>query len=577
MKKISLFLISILVVTIAFPQRQQISSRDAERAASIWISVHYPEYQSNRNVVSLSNNRGNTLLYEVRFDSINVLLSGSKACLPVLGYYKGEVSIVSNFDSLPCNLRSFIDSYIEEIESCFANNTIRLYYGDEWDDLLEGTLSDTRSSIVVEPLIKTKWNQSFSNDTCDLVAYNHFIPPDDSHHCLHQLVGCGAVALAQVMNYWQYPILYNAPQQFDWCNMTDSLNKCTDNNYESHRDAIAYLMFRCAEDIDSRYGCSSTTSYLVDSKNALVQVYGYDNSAVYSSRFPSLDDWINLIKENLDAKMPVLYRGSSSDGGHAFVCDGYADNDMFHFNWGWNGQYDGFFALTSLTPGEDNYTGRQAAVFNIKPRLTSSICDANLDLEDFYHDNVSLLNNYYPYEITPQTMSSLTSASSTSDVSWRTIPTGATAVYQAHEEIILQDGFEAQLGCEFEARIEPCEQCEDMREGGISANDDDVVADDNLNNDDGDREMLHSPNTSPKTLGTNLFPNPTDGPLTMYTDGEPQQVLIYTLDGRPVGGWRLTALGDDFVTLDVSPLRSGTYLLSVTTPTATRIARFIRH
>ena len=170
-------------------------------------------------------------------------------------------------------------------------------------------------------------------------------------------------------------------------------------------------------------------------------------------------------------------------------------------------------------------------------------------------------------------MTTLTSASATSDASWRTIPTGATAVYQAHKEIILQDGFEAQLGCEFEARIEPCEQCDEMR-GEHSFENDDIADSDSYGNDE---TPLYSTGGKPQPVDPDLFPNPTDGPLTMYTDGEAQQVFVYTLDGRPVGGWKLTALGDDFVTLDVSPLRHGSYILSIVTATATRTVRFIRH
>ena len=169
-------------------------------------------------------------------------------------------------------------------------------------------------------------------------------------------------------------------------------------------------------------------------------------------------------------------------------------------------------------------------------------------------------------------MTSLTSASATSDASWRTIPTGATAVYQAHEEIILQDGFEAQLGCEFEARIEPCEQCEELRRESSSEYDEDVARGDY----DRNEENLYSTGRVPQTTDPDLFPNPTDGPLTMYTDGEPKEVFVHTLDGRPVSGWRLTSHGDNFVTIDVSPLRSGPYLLSVVTSSGTRTARILR-
>lgn len=44
----------------------------------------------------------------------------------------------------------------------------------------------------------------------------------------------------------------------------------------------------------------------------------------------------------------------------------------------------------------------------------------------------------YQDDITPQTMTMLTSASATSDAAWRTIFAGDIAVYQAHKEVVLQ-------------------------------------------------------------------------------------------------------------------------------------------
>ncbi|MBR1549379.1 MAG: T9SS type A sorting domain-containing protein, partial [Bacteroidales bacterium] len=68
----------------------------------------------------------------------------------------------------------------------------------------------------------------------------------------------------------------------------------------------------------------------------------------------------------------------------------------------------------------------------------------------------------------------------------------------------------------------------------------------------------------------------TDGPLTLATDGMAQAVFVYTLSGNPVGGWRMNALTETSLSLDVSALAPGVYLLSVTTPNATTTAKFIR-
>ena len=71
---------------------------------------------------------------------------------------------------------------------------------------------------------------------------------------------------------------------------------------------------------------------------------------------------------------------------------------------------------------------------------------------------------------------------------------------------------------------------------------------------------------SQQATSDGLYPNPTDGQVTVATDGEAQDIIIYTTDGHPVGGWKLISLSDSHATLDVSNLPDGLYLLSIHTP-----------
>ena len=60
-----------------------------------------------------------------------------------------------------------------------------------------------------------------------------------------------------------------------------------------------------------------------------------------------------------------------------------------------------------------------------------------------------------------------------------------------------------------------------------------------------------------------LYPNPTNGELTVTTGDEVESIVIYTLDGRLVGGWQMLSLNDEKATLYVSDLADGTYILTV--------------
>ena len=71
-----------------------------------------------------------------------------------------------------------------------------------------------------------------------------------------------------------------------------------------------------------------------------------------------------MLKTNIDQHIPLYYSGQSSDGGHAFICDGYDADDLFYFNWGWGGSSNGFI----LIDGEHfDYTSGQAIIYDFVP------------------------------------------------------------------------------------------------------------------------------------------------------------------------------------------------------------------
>jgi hypothetical protein len=178
--------------------------------------------------------------------------------------------------------------------------------------------------------------------------------------------------MAQVMKYWNYPASgsgfhsYNTNNYgtlsadfggtaYDWGSMP--------NTVSSSNEAVATLMYQCGVSVDMNYGVGSqggSGAYVVTSQSpvqhcaeyALKTYFGYPNNlqGVVRANY-SEDQWVNLLKSDLDASRPIVYAGFGSGGGHCFVCDGYDQNDFFHFNWGWSGYYDGYFSINALDPG----------------------------------------------------------------------------------------------------------------------------------------------------------------------------------------------------------------------------------
>lgn len=152
---------------------------------------------------------------------------------------------------------------------------------------------------------------------------------------------------------------------FAWASPVDSVTE----------SQVAKLIYHCGVSVDMDYGPESSSSYLSLSPNALHTYFGYGMSSYIHKNQYSASSWNDIIKNQLDSLRPVLYRGQSDAGGHAFVCDGYDDQDYFHFNWGWNGSNNGYYLLSGLTPGNHNYNSSQAAVIGLfvdKPRLITS-------------------------------------------------------------------------------------------------------------------------------------------------------------------------------------------------------------
>jgi PKD repeat protein len=229
----------------------------------------------------------------------------------------------------------------------------------------------------VNPMITVTWDQG--------CYYNEKCPPDvsSSAPCFHTYAGSGAVAMAQIMKYYNYPPhgfnshTYTLPEYgilyvdfsattYDWLNMPQTLS--------ASNDAVSTLIYHCGVGQEMNYGpdSSASVSSLIDT--AFRNYFGYSPAAAWKWKadYPS-DQWAAMLKAELDAGRPLLYYGNNGGSEEKFfICDGYSGIDFFHFNWGAGGTDDGYFYLNDLTPGTHNYSFAQGAIFNLAPSLPAS-------------------------------------------------------------------------------------------------------------------------------------------------------------------------------------------------------------
>ena len=311
------------------------------------------------------------------------LVSADDCVRPILAYSPdGEFSI----ENIAPAAKAKIDNYNEQIEIALSSG----FQPDdkvmkEWEQLKNGGVRSEATQYVVQPLIKTKWNQS--------PYYNDFCPTIDGKNTL---TGCVATAMAQVMNYWQWPkhgvgfheyksqncgtVASVFGLEYEWNNMPEQLDKFSS---ESSIDAVADIMYDCGVSVDMDYGLDgSSINNPQKVKDAMVKYFKYSPNMTLEEKESYTDDeWINKLKNELSDNRPILYYGFGEGGGHAFICDGYAtenSNYYFHFNWGWSGIGDGYYyAINSLEPiGADGQSGsnscgtyseNQSAYFGVEP------------------------------------------------------------------------------------------------------------------------------------------------------------------------------------------------------------------
>ena len=327
-----------------------------------------------------------------------VIVAGDDRAIPILGYADN-----GSFDpnNIPPNMQKWLEGYKAEIRYAIENNIEATpEIQAEWQALQSGARANApKGAKVVAPLISTKWNQN--------PIYNDLCPGSGNNKAV---TGCVATAMAQVMKYWNYPITgtgfhsYNhstygtlsanfGSTTYAWSNMPTQL---TQSSTSAQKTAVATLMYHCGVSVDMNYGSASTGgsgAYVISSaspithcaEHALKTYFNYKTTMQGKLKKNFTDaQWISMLKNDLDAGRPILYAGFG-DGGHAFVCDGYDNSNKFHFNWGWSGQNDGYFALNALNPGSGgagggsyNFSNDQQALLGIEPSSNTQSLDLRL-------------------------------------------------------------------------------------------------------------------------------------------------------------------------------------------------------
>ncbi|MEI7723957.1 MAG: C10 family peptidase [Bacteroidota bacterium] len=273
----------------------------------------------------------------------------------------------------------------------------------------------------VAPLLQSRWGQG--------CLYNAACPVDTASHatCLHVPAGSGAIAMAQLMKFYQYPAHgtgehgYPHPKygiqyanfgatNYTWSSMPDSLT--------SGNDGLANLIYQCGVAQDMNFGSVASTSSDSKIDSGFVKYFSYPSTAVWKSKSDyGAADWVALLKAELDASHPLLYAGNNNLGNPIyFICDGYQTGDLFHFNWGLGGVDNGYYSPDNLTPASSGVLIAQRALFNLAPSVPvpdsyimnfENVPDFSLTFNDWtvkdvdQHDTYGITGYSFPHQTEP--------------------------------------------------------------------------------------------------------------------------------------------------------------------------------
>ncbi|MBR6054260.1 MAG: C10 family peptidase [Bacteroidales bacterium] len=303
-----------------------------------------------------------------------VIVSGEDVTEPILGYSDtGHF----DYDNAPSNIRWWMDGLASDIAVIKSDPSLAAPRTATYNPDTHGNIKRQYQTA--------KWYQDAPyNNECPKITRR------TGSAGSRGLTGCVATAGAIVMRYFQWPDKGEGTTQaytflnennvnqtvpantlgrtYNWSNMIMNYG----GSYTSAQaSAVAAIMFDVGTSAQMQYGTSSAGGSGTFDQNLLAGMqkhFKYSKKAYRACRESYTDSqWLTLLKENLDNIGPMPYGGADDDGGHEFVFDGYTDRNYFSVNWGWGGEGNGWFLVSSLTMSGYTFSVDQSSLLGLEP------------------------------------------------------------------------------------------------------------------------------------------------------------------------------------------------------------------
>ena len=348
MKKLGFILLCLFVSALsAIP----ISAGDARILASGILSASPHRIVSQECLVA----ENLPLAHIFRLNPSGYLVLGALDVLPPVVAYSLDSQFGACEDANP--LYSLIK---HDLSSRLALS--RQGYSEEWQALR----SNTPLILSNDYLLSSNWNQSY--------PWNMMCPMDPVSHS-RSVAGCPAIAMGQILNYLGTTNDSRFGDADDYYHSYSGRTYMIDDDYEemdfpsfgqlnshmNHIDsAFAYgyeladsleaaLVFACGTALKQIYSSQVSGTFSVNQAFSAYQRFAFSSAELLG---PDAPDLYSRMISNLAAGYPVHLAvvTPAEDAGHNVVVDGYNAEGLYHLNFGWGGQYNGWYALPDDIP-----------------------------------------------------------------------------------------------------------------------------------------------------------------------------------------------------------------------------------
>ena len=323
-----------------------------------------------------------------------VIVSGDDSTAPIIGYTEQGDFV---WEQLPEPLQLMLGTWGEKIGKVQAapkRNMVKRSVRERLETARRGVEAFKENWEDVDVMCPTHWSQG--------APYNNLCPVNPNNTGQRAVTGCVATAAAQIVYYFHKDnpdtLVYATPTyEINWgadygnYPVTESLPAGTLVEYDQMRmsgsgtarqnRAVAVLMYAVGTCSRLNYG-PSTAGQPDEAGKALASQFLLQND--YHGKWSyNQQGWERLIYNSLKAGSPMLYGGTHpTNGGHAVVLDGYRAKDgLYHFNFGWGGQGDGWYTVDDET-GMNGFKSDQRGCLNFRPKKPN--LKATMTVQPFY-------------------------------------------------------------------------------------------------------------------------------------------------------------------------------------------------